>query len=56
MFGIADPWIAMAYLLCILSSILCIVYGLMKWNSDGESIEEEKAKRAKEEDKISEAL
>ena len=56
MFGIADPWIALAYLLCILSSVLCVVYGLMKWNSDGETIDEEKAKWAKEEDEISEAL
>lgn len=56
MFGIADPWIAIAYLLCILSSLLCIVYGLLKWNEGGDGVDEETAKWAKEEDEISEAL
>ena len=56
MFGIADPWIVIAYLLCILSSVLCIIYGLVNWNKDGETIEEEKVKWAKEEDEISKAL
>ncbi len=32
MFGIGDPWIWSAYLLCILSAILCVGYGLMNWN------------------------
>ena len=54
--GLADPWIAIAYLLCILSSVLCVVYGLMRWNSDGETIDEEATRWAKEEDEISESL
>lgn len=29
MFGIEDPWIWSAYLLCILSALLCVVYGLI---------------------------
>ncbi len=56
MFGIADPWIFLAYLLCILSSLLCIVYGIKNWNKDGEAIEDEQVKWAKEEDEISETL
>ena len=56
MFGIADPWIAIVYLLCILSSLLCIIYGLINWNKGGEKIEEETAKWAKKEDEISEIL
>lgn len=34
MLGIDDPQIWMAYILCILSAILCIVYGLTKWNEE----------------------
>jgi hypothetical protein len=36
MFGLADPWIAAAYLLVILSAILCFVYGIINWNRGGE--------------------
>jgi hypothetical protein len=32
MFGIADPWIWGAYLLCIFSTVLCVAYGLRNWN------------------------
>jgi len=39
MFGINDPWIWGAYILCILSTILCIVYGILNWNK-GEEKEE----------------
>jgi len=56
MFGIADFWIFLAYLLCILSSLLCVVYGIRKWNKDGEPVEERQMKWAKEEDEISETL
>lgn len=57
MFGMADPWIAAAYILCILSSLLCVIYGWLKWNSDGDTaVKDETAKWAKEEDKISDTL
>lgn len=36
MFGIPDPGIWGVFVLCILSSILCVVYGALKWNVDGE--------------------
>ena len=32
MFGIEAPSIWLAYLLCILSALLCVVYGLLNWN------------------------
>jgi hypothetical protein len=35
MFGIPDFWIWSAYLLCILSALLCIIYGLVNWNREG---------------------
>jgi hypothetical protein len=32
MFGIETTAIWLAYLLCILSALLCVVYGLVNWN------------------------
>ena len=34
MLGIDDPYIWMAYVLCIISALGCIVYGLLKWNEE----------------------
>jgi hypothetical protein len=34
--GINDPWIWGVYLLCILSTLLCVIYGLVNWNKGGE--------------------
>jgi hypothetical protein len=34
MFGFEDGGIMAAYLLAILGTILCVVYGLLKWNSE----------------------
>ena len=36
MFGFADIWIDLAYLGCILSALLCVLYGLRHWNTDDE--------------------
>lgn len=30
MLGLTDPWIALAYLTCIGSTVLCIIYALWK--------------------------
>ncbi|MDG6243216.1 MAG: hypothetical protein QCH31_02315 [Methanolobus sp.] len=38
MLGIEDPWIWMAYILCFISAIGCMINGALKWN---EGIEEE---------------
>jgi hypothetical protein len=44
-FGIPDFWIWSAFLLCIASTILCVVYGLINWNKganvENNQIEEE---------------
>lgn len=32
MFGIDDPFVWLAYVLSIGSTILCVVYGLFTWN------------------------
>ena len=56
MLGLADPWVALAYLLCVLSSILCIVYGALNWHR-GDHLPDARDRRwAKEEDKLEEDL
>lgn len=59
MLGIEDPWILTAYLLCFLSAVACIVYGIRNWNkgSDIEGKEaQEEAEWEKGESKIEETL
>ncbi len=41
MLGIKDPLIYSVYILCFLSAILCIVYGLVNWNKGAEKEEAE---------------
>ena len=41
--GIDDPWIWGAYLLCILATLQCVVYGVMNWNKGGAKEKEEMA-------------
>ena len=36
MLGIDDPWIWGVYLLSILSTLICIVYGMLNWNKGNE--------------------
>jgi hypothetical protein len=52
--GIDDPWIWGVYLLCILSTLLCVIYGTVNWNREGElealEIREEAAWEAEEEE------
>jgi hypothetical protein len=59
MIGITDPWILLAYLLCVASAIICIVYGVKNWNKGAENepieIEEEQQWQI-EETKIEENL
>jgi hypothetical protein len=37
MFGIPDAGVWSAYLLCILSALACVVYGLINWNRGDDS-------------------
>lgn len=54
MLGIEDPWIWGVYLLSILSTLLCVIYGIINWNRGGEleakEIIEEAAWESKEEE------
>ncbi len=57
MFGIEDPGIWLAYLLIIVSTLVCVVYGIVNWNKDGhETPTEEDVEWAKTEDKIGDEL
>jgi hypothetical protein len=37
MLGLKDPWIISAYLACVLSTLICIIYGITYWNRGGEN-------------------
>jgi hypothetical protein len=56
MLGLADPWIAAAYILCILSSLLCVVYGALNWNTGAEAVGETDTQWATEEEKLEDEL
>lgn len=36
MLGMQDVWITMAWLLSIISSLLCVAFGAVKWHYDEE--------------------
>ncbi len=54
--GIADFWVFAAYALCILSALLCIVYGAVKWNKNSDGVTPEDVTWAKDEDAITKEL
>ncbi|MEI7942950.1 MAG: symporter small accessory protein [Candidatus Riflemargulisbacteria bacterium] len=59
MLGIKDPLIYLAYILSILSALLCVVYGLANWNKGAEKEEEEIAEEQtweKKEQEINKSL
>jgi hypothetical protein len=58
MLGIEDIWVALAYLLCIISALLCLVWGIIKWNQEDPDPESEEEIRqwAEEEDRVEEEL
>ena len=54
--GIEDPGIWSAYLLCILSALFCIIYGLINWNKGDEAIHPEDVKWVKDEKAVEKEL
>ena len=36
MLGLGDFSVFAAYILCILSAVLCVVYGIVNWNKGGD--------------------
>ncbi|HNX35241.1 MAG TPA: hypothetical protein PKM57_11475 [Kiritimatiellia bacterium] len=47
--GIQDPWVAVAYLLSITGSAVCVAYGIAYWNRGDEPVKPEDVQWAKEE-------
>ncbi len=47
--GLQDKWVWLAYVLSIVSALLCIVHGLMNWNKGEEPVKQEDLDWAKEE-------
>ena len=56
MLGIEDKYVAAAYVLCILSAALCVIYGLINWNRGDDEIKQEDVRWAAEEKKVEEQL
>ena len=56
MLGIEDGWVALVYLLCIGSALLCLVYGWLNWHRGDEAIQQEDIQWAQEEDKAEQNL
>lgn len=59
MLGFTDPWIFIVYLLCILSTTLCVVYGIINWNKGADEEPEqirEEAEWEKGEEEIREEI
>lgn len=57
--GIKDTSVFLAYILSIVATIVCAVYGWLRWNKDGEITDKELKKEAewtKEELKIDDEL
>jgi len=57
MLGLGDFTVSLVFVLVILSSLLCIIYGILNWNK-GQEIDEEKQEKEWEieEKKIEEKL
>ncbi len=58
MLNIPDPWVAAALLLCLASTLLCVVWGVFRWNEDDRDPETDEDLRrwAREEDKVEQDL
>lgn len=57
MLGIDDFWVWSAYVLCLLSTVLCVAYGFLNWNRNGTTpAAPEDVQWEQEEEKIDEAL
>ena len=56
MLGIEDKWVALAYLLCLASTFLCVVYAWGNRNRGDETVEPDDVKWVAEEKKMEEEL
>ncbi|NLW85086.1 MAG: hypothetical protein GXY41_11895 [Phycisphaerae bacterium] len=56
MLGIEDKGVLAAYLLCLFSAALCVVYGAINWNRGDEPVEPDDVKWVTEEKKVEEEI
>lgn len=59
MLGLGDFWVSLVFILLILSTALCVVYGAINWNKGAEddaTILQEEKQWADEEKKIEDKL
>ncbi len=56
MLGIDDSSVWSAYLLCIASTVLCVVYAWINWNRGDETVAEEDVKWEAEEEQVEKKL
>ncbi|HEX9933853.1 MAG TPA: hypothetical protein VGB38_01550 [bacterium] len=59
MLGLGDFWVVLVFVLTLCSVLLCVVYGIVKWNKDGEPSKKELAEEKRwdrEEKKIEKKL
>ena len=59
MLGLGDFWVSLVFVLLILSTLLCVVYGALNWNKDGvddEIIQQEEDRWEKDEREIEDKL
>lgn len=56
MFGLTDPLIYSAYILCVIGTLFCVVYGLINWNKGEEPVYREDKEWVSEEIKTEEEI
>ena len=59
MLGLGDFWVSSVFILLILSTLLCVVYGALNWNKDGiddKVIQEEEKTWEKDEEEMEKKL
>jgi hypothetical protein len=56
MLGIPSLGVALAYVLCVASTVLCVVYAWRNWNRGDETVAEDDVKWVAEEKKEEEQL
>ena len=56
MLEIDDSYVLSAYLLCIGSAVLCVIYGLINWNRGEDTVAQEDIRWAEQEEKVEEEL
>jgi len=54
--GLEDPGIWLAYVLCILSAIFCVIYGIANWDKGDEPVHPEDVRWVKDEKAVEENL